>query len=260
MKKNKVLIILLSIGVIILTAMVLTYFVIVPAIVSNNKIMNNICKMISKDLPVQISIENPNLKTHLNSDIVFKARKIKISKDKTDLFEVNNLQSGVKLSGLLKKKLIVNTLGAEYVYADINKLMDSFPSEENLPAQENDFGIDLYNSILDLQKSLILYSPKPDCDIKVAVNEVNIDNTNKKERYVHFNIDTEIKNKDEILSFKIADENKVLIKNKHLYINDCIFKINNSNVHINAEGSNEKGLDLNVSSKKFKIEDVTYLI
>ena len=90
--------------------------------------------------------------------------------------------------------------------------MDSFPSEENLPAQENDFGIDLYNSILDLQKSLILYSPKPDCDIKVAVNEVNIDNTNKKERYVHFNIDTEIKNKDEILSFKIADENKVLIK------------------------------------------------
>ena len=66
MKKNKVLIILLSIGVIILTAMVLTYFVIVPAIVSNNKIMNNICKMISKDLPVQISIENPNLKTHLN--------------------------------------------------------------------------------------------------------------------------------------------------------------------------------------------------
>ncbi len=57
MKKNKVLIILLSIGVIILTAMVLTYFVIVPAIVSNNKIMNNICKMISKDLPVQISIE-----------------------------------------------------------------------------------------------------------------------------------------------------------------------------------------------------------
>ena len=260
MKKNKVLIILLSIGVIILTAMVLTYFVIVPAIVSNNKIMNNICKMISKDLPVQISIENPNLKTHLNSDIVFKARKIKISKDKTDLFEVNNLQSGVKLSGLLKKKLIVNTLGAEYVYADINKLMDSFPSEENLPAQENDFGIDLYNSILDLQKSLILYSPKPDCDIKVAVNEVNIDNTNKKERYVHFNIDTEIKNKDEILSFKIADENKVLIKNKHLYINDCIFKINNSNVHINAEGSNEKGLDLNVSSKKFKIEDVTDLI
>ncbi len=62
------------------------------------------------------------------------------------------------------------------------------------------------------KKSLILYSPKPDCDIKVAVNEVNIDNTNKKERYVHFNIDTEIKNKDEILSFKIADENKVLIK------------------------------------------------
>ena len=31
-------------------------------------------------------------------------------------------------------------------------------------------------------------------------------------------------------------------------------------MHINAEGSNEKGLDLNVSSKKFKIEDVTDLI
>ncbi len=260
MKKNKALTVLLSTGAIIVTVFVLAYFIILPAIVSNSKIMNSICKMISKNMPVQITIVNPDLKTRINSDVIFKAQKIKISDNKINLFEINNFKAGVKLSGLLRKRFVVNTLNADYIYADTNKLIKAFPADENTSAPENDWKLDLYDSILNLKNSLILYSPKPDCNIKVTADDINIDNTNKKERYVHFNIGTEIKNKNETLSFKIADENKVLIANKHLYINDCIFKINNSNVHINAEGSNEKGLSANVSSEKFKVEDVTGLL
>ncbi len=260
MEKNKALIILLSAGAIILTALLLTYFIIIPAVISNNKIMNGICKMINKNMPVQISIENPDLKTRINSDVIFKAQKTQITNNGLNLLEIDNLQAGVKLNGLLRKKLVVNTLSADYIYADADKLIEAFPADENAAAAENDWKLDLYDSILNLKNSMILYSPKPDCNIKVTVDDINIDNTNKKERYVHFNIGTEIKNKNKTLSFKIADENKVLIANKHLYINDCIFKINNSDVHINAEGSNEKGLSANVSSEKFKVEDVTGLI
>lgn len=260
MKKNKALIILLSSSAVIIAALLLTYFIIVPAMISNNKIMNGICKMINKNMSVQISVENPDLKTRINSDVVFKAQKIKVLNNGLNLFEIDNLEAGIKLNGLLRKKLVVNTLSADYIYADANKLIEAFPADENAAAPENDWKLDLYDSILNLKNSLILYSPKPDCNIKVTADDINIDNTNKKERYVHFNIGTEIKNKNETLSFKIADENKVLIANKHLYINDCIFKINNSNVHINAEGSNEKGLSTKISSRKFKVEDVVDLI
>ncbi len=60
--------------------------------------------------------------------------------------------------------------------------------------------------------------------------------------------------------FEIADNDKVVIKKKHLYINDCLFDINKSTVHINAEGSRQKGLELNLSSKNFAIEDVTDIV
>ncbi len=260
MKKNTVLIILTSIGAFFAAALILTYFVLVPFIVSNGKIMNGVCKVINKNLPVEITIENPNLKTKINSDVIFKAKKISVLNKGINLFEIDNLYVNVALWGLFQKKLIVNNLGADYIFADTNKLIEAFPQEENTQNKEIDFKVDLYDSILNLKKSLFLYSPKKDCNIKVSADNINIDNTKKQERFVHFDIGTEIQNKDKTLSFKIADENKVVIKNKHLYVNDCIFKISNSNVHINAVGSNDKGLNINVSSKKFKIEDVVDLI
>ncbi len=257
--KKRILIILSSCIIALTAALLLLYFIIAPAIVSNQKIMNGVCKTISKNLPVDIKIENPKLKTYINSNVEFSADKIIILQDNISLFEIDNIKTGVSLIGLLKKRFVINNFGADYIYTDANKLIKAFPADENTENKEIDFKLDLYNSILDLKKSLILYSPKPDCVIKVTADDLNIDNTNKKERYVHFNIGTEIKNKNKTLSFKIKDDNKVLIKNKHLYIDDCIFNINNSNIHINAEGSNEKGLSANVSSKKFDIKDAADL-
>ena len=204
MKKNTILIILSSVAASAVLALFLIYFAIIPFVVSNNKIMNSICKIINKNLPVELKIENPNLKTKINSDIIFKAKKIALVDKGVNLFEIDNLNVDVSLRGLFQKKLTVNHLGADYIFADANKLINAFPQDENAKNQETDFNINLYDSILDLKKSLFLYSPKKDCNIKVTADNINIDNTNKKERFVHFDIGTEIQNQNKTLSFKIA--------------------------------------------------------
>ncbi len=262
MKKNKILTVISLIFSLAIILFFSAYLFIVPLIVSNGKIVNSVCSVVNKNLPVNIEINKPLLKTKMNFNIVFNAKKILVTKENVNLLEINNLKVGLNLKGLFFKKLIINDLGLDYIFADINKLTESFVTnkEENIN-QNNDWSLDLYDSILDFKNGIFLYSPNKDTNIKITANNLNIDNTKKNERYVHFGIKADIeKLKKETLSFEIADNNKVLIKNKHLYINDCIFNINDSKIHINAEASRKKGLNLNFSSDKFKLEDVAKII
>lgn len=239
----------------IILGLVFIYFALVPFVFSNENIVNYFLK------PTGAKIEKPYLRTYINSDIVFNAQKIELVKGDEKPFRIDNLKTGFSLFGLFQKKLVVNNIGFDYLFLDVNSVQDMFPSDEKEKENKGiDFGLDLYNSILDLKEALILYSPNKDTNIKLTAKNLNVDNTNKKDRYVHFDFLTEIKKNKYTQKFSIADNNKVLIKNKHLYVNDCVFKINNSNVRINAEGSKEKGLELNFSSENFKIEDGAGLI
>jgi len=258
--KKKILIITSIIFAVAAGLILSVYFLIIPALMSSQRILNCICGAINKSLPVNIEIEAPSFKTKANLDINLGAKKILIKKQDKNLFEIKNLKTGFDLKGLFLKRLVVNNLGLDYIYVDINGLSESFKAngEEN---QNIDWSVDLYDSILDFKKGLFLYSPNKDTNIKITTNNLNVDNTQKVERYVHFDIEADVeKFKKETLSFKIADNNKVLIKNKHLYINDCIFNINDSKIHINADASRKKGINLNFSSKKFDIKNVAKII
>ncbi len=260
MKKKNV-IFGISLFAVILSLFYITYFLIIPSIVSNNKLVSKFCETVNKNFPFELVVESSNLKTKFDSEVIFSAEKIQIKKDKDILLSVDNLNTSFYLLPLVTNKLVVNNFGLEYLFADVNGLMNLVPQNESKKEEApSDFALDLYDSILAVKKAEVIYSIDDNTSIKVLAKDLFADNTQKEERYIHFNICSKLKKGNKTLHFDIADNNKVVIKNKHLYINDCLFDVNKSTVHINAEGSKQKGLALNFSSQKFAIEDVTDIL
>ncbi len=244
----------------VLTAFALfyiTYLFIIPFVVTNTGLVNFICKK----MPFEVVVESPLLKTKLNSEVTLGAGKIEVKKDENVLLKIDNLQTSFLLNPLLTKKLVVNNFALDYLFSDVNGLMELCPQEEVKKEEKpSDFALDLYDSILNVKKAEVIYALDKDTTIKVFAQDLFADNTQKEERYIRFNVLSELNKSNNTLRFEIADNNKVVIKNKHLYINDCLFDVNKSTVHINAEGSRKKGLELNLSSRNFEIEDVTDIV
>ena len=191
--KRRVLTGLFLIGAFLGVMLILIYFLFLPLVVSNEKIVNNVAKLIIPSKIASIKIESPNLKTHINSDINFKAKKIHILKDSENVFEMDNLNVGISLKGLFANKLIVNDFRVDNIFVDSNKLIDIFPSDnQNNKKQNNDISLDLYDSILGIKKGLILYSINKTTNIKVELDNIFADNREKKERFIHFDIKTQI--------------------------------------------------------------------
>lgn len=254
------------IGGVICTAAVLAavpfvfYLKVLPSAVSNPKFISFVEKQACKHAHIDLKITNPALKTDFSPVISFKTDSIQISKNDIKILSIENLDTEISFKEIFKKKIIVHKFGLDYVFADVNKLMSLAPQQKEEQKKQSDWEIDLYDSVLSLKKSLILYTIEPDVNIKVQADNLNVDNTQKIERFVHFDIDTEIKKGNKLLNFAIADNNKVVIKNKHLYVNDCVLDINKSNVHINASASKKDGMNIKVSSKNFKVQDVIDIV
>ena len=231
------------------------YTVVIPAVISNPHTINFIEKQVKNLTRADLMIGNIKLKTGLA--IKFKADEIKLTKDNETLFGVKNLDTQISLNDIFKHRIILDKLFVEYFFADVNKIIALFPQTE-IPKQttKSNWSIDFYDSILGLKKATVLYHIEPDVDIKLYADKLFVNNTKKYERFVHFNFDTTIKKAGKTLTFSIGDKNKVFIKEKHLYVKDCIFNVNNSDVHINAEASRETGMNINLSSKNFNIDDI----
>ena len=238
-----------------------TYLKILPAAVSNQKVINFVEKNINKYTSLDVEIENPVLTTNLSPVIAFKTDKIKLAKDDVEMFDVEKLDAEISFKDIFKKRIILNRFGLDYIFADVNKLMALVPQQKEQKKQEkSEWEIDFFDSVLFLKKSLILYKLEPDIYVKLNADNLKIDNTQKIAKYLKFDIDTKIKKKDKVLHFAIADKNRVVIKDKTLFVNDCVLDINKSQVHINADASRKNGLNVNLSSKKFKVQDVIDIV
>lgn len=221
-------------------ALMTLYLCIIPAIFSSEKVVNGILSS------MKIRVENPRLKTYLTPKISLNVKKIEIE----NALEIKNLDAEVVFR---VRKIVVNRLLAEYVFADVNKLSELFPAQGK--SKKSSIQLDLYDSILGLKESRILYVLDKDTKFQIATSAF-VDNTRKDFRPVHFDIDAKIIKPHKTLVVGISDKNKVYIQNKSLNIKDCVFDINKSQVNINAFASRKKGINLNLSSKNFRIEDV----
>ncbi len=242
----------------IITALTI-YFGIFPAIVSNNKSANFICKKISQNLGISVIIKNPELRTYPNLNIRFDAEQIYILAKEKDILKIENLETNFSVKGLLFKKIYINKLQANSIFTDLNQILLLSEKDKKTNDLPSAWKLDLYDSILKLNNAVILYSPN-NTDIALNLRNLSIDNTQKTLRYIHFDFETNLIKSTQKTSIKISDNNKFFIKDKCLHIDNAKLNINNSIVNINAIGTQKNGLSVNLSSTNFSLDNLANIL
>lgn len=236
------------------------YIKILPALVSDNRVILAAENIAGKNFNIELDIKNPKLITGFSPDIAFSADKINITKENEILFDLEDFKTLISLKDIFKKRIIIKEFGINSIYADVNKLTEISGQPQQQDNQNNSWNIDLYDSILYLNKSLILYSPQPGTDIELKADNLSINNTQKEQRFVHFDFDANIIKNNKTVHVAIKDDNKVYIQDKHLYVNDCPLIINHSKMFFNAQADQDNKFEVEVYANRFFIPDVIKLL
>ena len=260
-KKSKIIISAASAVVILAAAPFAVYLKVLPWAVANPEVINYTESMLKKYAGLDLNVVNPVLKTSIKPDIDFEVDELSLSKGKDSLLSVKNFDVEVSFDKIFDQVIKINKLGADDIYADVNKLMALVPQQETTkPKEPSKWFIDLFDSILYVKNSKIIYDIDSKTHLVLIAKNLGIDNTKKDLRFVHFDIATDIEKDKKHLNIAIADKNTVYIKNKKLYIQDTVLNINESKIFIKADASRADGFRLAVYSPKIEIPDVIELI
>lgn len=258
-RKAKVIVSLAVTAGVLATAPFAVYLKVLPWAVSQPKFISYVEKTINKYAGLDVTVIHPELKTSLSSVIEFKVDELSVTKNGASLLDVNKFDTRISFKEIFDKNIIIQKLGADYIFADVNKLMAlSQPQKEEQKKTEWDF--DFFDSLLYVKKSMFLYKIEPSTYVTLKADDLKIDNTQKVVRYVHFNLTSDIKKDGKNLHFNIADRNAVFIKDKAIWVQNCYLIFNDSKIFFNAMADKKKNYDLEVFSKKIDVADVLTLI
>lgn len=236
------------------------YLVVLPSLVSNQRFINFTQAQLEKQLGVNAVIKNPILKTKLTPTIEFKIDKLDLTGKNGKILSVENFDIILSFKKIFNKTIILKQLGADNIFVDTNKLSDLTIKQDKKEKKKNDFNIDIFNSILYVKKSLILYKVEPNTYVKLNADDIRIDNTQKLQRFIHFNLAAGIKNKGKEVVFNIKDNNSVYFKDNHFWVKNCSLAMNKSNIYFNVLADRKKNYEAEVYSDKIDISDILLLL
>ena len=235
------------------------YLKVLPWAVSQPKFINFVEQTVKKYADLDVSIKQPELKTSLSPIIEFKVDELSVMKKNANLLSVNKFDTIISFKEIFDKNIIIQKLGADYIFADVNKLMAlSQPKKEE--QKKSEWNFDFFDSLLYVKKSMFLYKVEPSTYVTLKADDLRIDNTQKVIRYVHFNLTSDIKKDGKNIHFNFADRNAVFIKNKAIWVQNCYLIFNDSKIFFNAWADKKKNYNLEVFSNKIDVADVLTLI
>ena len=137
-------------GLSVVLAGMACHLFIIPTIFSNETVLNKTLNHFTQKHNLEIKVENPKLRTYLSPKFEICFDNIILNKNSQLLFETKNLNTDFCLS---LKKLVVNKIYSDYIFADINGLMSlSSPKKKKKEIQKkNSFKFDFYDSVLTSQ-------------------------------------------------------------------------------------------------------------
>lgn len=258
-KKAKVIVSLGATVGILAVAPFALYLKVLPYAVSHPTFISFAEKMVNKYAELDVSIIHPELKTSLSPVIEFKVDELSVSKKGASLLSVNNFDTIISFKEIFDKNIIIQKLGADYIFADINKLM-ALGQTKKEGQKKSEWGFDFFDSLLYVKKSMFLYKVEPETYVTLKADDLRIDNTQKVLRYVHFNLTSDIRKDGKDLHFNFADRNAVFIKNKAIWVQNCYLIFNNSKIFFNAWADKKKNYKIEIFSNKIDVADVLTLI
>ena len=258
-KKAKIIVSLGATVGILAVAPFALYLKVLPYAVSHPTFISFAEKMINKYAELDVSIIHPELKTSLSPVIEFKVDELSVSKKGASLLSVNNFDTIISFKEIFDKNIIIQKLGADYIFADINKLM-ALSQTKKEGQKKAEWEYDFFDSLLYVKKSMFMYKVEPETYVTLKADDLRIDNTQKVLRYVHFNLTSDIRKDGKDLHFNFADRNAVFIKNKAIWVQNCYLIFNNSKIFFNVWADKKKNYKIEVFSNKIDVADVLTLI
>ncbi len=234
------------------------YLKVLPDAVSNPKVITYVQKTLAEQSGVDLDIKNPVLKTSLTPKLTFGVEKLSLTTKNSSMLDVKNFETTISFGEIFKQKITVNKLGADYLFADVNKLMELAPKDQK-EQQKSDWNINLFDSLLYVKNCLIVYKAAPDMFIKVSGKDMSI-TSRRQPKFVHFDVAIDIKKGKETIKLALKDDSNVFIKDKKLVIQDCALSVNNSKMLISSVSDQKNNFALKVYSKKFDVANIVELL
>lgn len=257
-KKSVILTIKLLAGTVVFAGLitcgsVLFYLKGIPYLVSNDRVINYIEDIGNKSLGADIIIEKPVVKTDMSPNIFLGVKTLKVTNKKVSLLDIENTQVSLSLAEILNKKIILKSAKADYVFADINRILDLPVFKTKKESKKSDWNFDIYQSVLAVKDSKILYNIDKNTNIIFSGKDLRIDEDIKK-KHVNYNIDVIISKGKNNLNIKTSDENCVYLLNKEKFV------IENTNLYVNkfkillaGTIDAKSNYDIKLSSKNFSV-------
>lgn len=234
------------------------YLKVLPDIVSSPKVIRFAQSELEKNFNVKSTITNPVLKTELSPIIKFSIDELELTSDTGRIAALNNFSAEISLKEIFMKNIIINRLGADFVYFDYNKISDLKPQKES--SKESGWNIDIFNAVLYLKEALLLYNPQEDTRLKLLAKNLQVDNTQKEKRFVHFDLTADVNKNDKELYFNIKDRNAVYFKDNHFWVEKCYLDMNKSKIFFDVKADRKRNFDIKIYSDKISVDEVITLI
>lgn len=253
-KLFKILLILFGIIGILVSLILALYLLALPAVVSNSDFLEFVQKNVKNSCGAELIIEKPVLKTSLKLLLDFKSNNIMLTKNGETILSIKNLDCNLSFKQIFTKKIILNKLGADDVYIDINQLqkLTTKEGEENKPLN---YKIRWFNSILYLKKCIILYRTNDGVLVKLFAKDLEI-TKQKNPKYVHFSILTDIEFDNQRFRLLFKDFNTIYFKDRKINIDNFKFIVDHSLVKVNGYIDDKNKFNLDISSNKFNVKNV----
>ncbi len=258
LKKIRALFILGGLTAALLGLVVTVYFWVIPPLVSSQKLHDFISKKLYEQAGVSVITDNVKLDTSHFPYVIFSADDFEIIKDKKAILILRKIDTKISLARIKFKKIIINKLGADYIFADVNKVLDIIPKSDK-EQKPSDWSVDCMKAYLYINDANILYNANG-VDFDLKGKNIDFDIAQKGNKYAHFDLSAKVAQGKNIVNVLFKDNNKVYIKNNKVFIDDNIISFNNSKMHINGYAKNDKDFKISVNAKAFDISNIVAII
>lgn len=241
------------------------YLRLLPYLLANEKVISYVERTLEKNFDAKLQIEKPVLKTHFSSNIDFTIDKLLIEKNGKKLFYLDNLDVTISFVKLAQKKFVLDKIGLDDVYIDVNGLLSLFGQSEQVNTSQKpiEWSVDWLNSLLYIKNCLILYDVDKTTHLKVLGRNMTISNT-REPKQVRFDLNIDIDKQklsgnDKVL-ITLSDKGSVYIKNHKLFVDKGLLGINDSTVFVDVVSDERANFEVLVYSHDFDLKNAAELL
>ena len=237
------------------------YLYILPKVAVSKIAINSIQKLTHDFLKMELTIQNPKIKTSLSPVIECSVDNFLLTKNNEILVSLEKFSTSISYSKIFQKEIKLNYLKAGSLIVMADKLIENFPTFEQKENQKpSDFRVDIYNSEINLDELEVSYKQNKAL-IDLYSRDISIVENDGGKNLV-FNLSVDVyKNNKNYLHVISSSTNEVVIYEDKIKTDNLKVLLNKSDLLVNSDFNLKSlNLGLNAKSKRFFLKDIFNII